>query len=957
MVLMNLFLALLLDNFSSDDEEEIKAKEEQTKKLAQKMSNMKVAPMNASHDHMHAQSRASMHSRASMFDASLPQDRRARHLPDVDEGDEDARPVDLDDLDKELQRRSSLAKANAAIIPKRSTPHMSESVGNGLIRSPGDSSEGMNSKPETALQSSHQVVIAPKKLSTPASMIKSKTSKMLMALNSLIEEIDNSDKNTAVTEASSPAYTADPPDDRRSEAMYYGVDDDDIDNEPVFTPFEPVGRSLLILDKNNPIRRWAFNTISHPHFDSFILILITISSISLAIDNPLANPNSKLSVFLTRLDTVFAIIFAIEMVLKIIALGLILHKGAYLRNSWNILDGVIVITSLIMLAFQSSGKAGSLKSLRSLRTFRTFRPLRMISRRPGLKLVVNSLIEAIPAVLNVLFLCGLFYLIFSIVAVNYLKGKFYKCQGDAFDNLSADQQAFLTSPTSWESLSETQRGWFVGKSCEGFPNVSSITSKYVCQCWDAEWSATIPQNFNNVGMAMLTFFEISTTEGWVDVMVTAIDSTDIDMQPIRDHNMKWAIFFVAYIMVGSFFVVNLFVGVIIDNFNKMKAALGGDFMLTPEQKKWIEAQKAASRVGPVRILKPAKQPLRRAIFFLVKRQRFEWTIMVCIIVNTLLMGTQYFGISTAHSDVLDAFNDAFAVIFTVEASLKLTAYGVAYFEDKWNRFDFVVVAGTLASYVIESLTGTHVKSLAMIVRVIRVTRILRLVKASKGIRHILLTLYISLPGLSNITSILFLMLFIYATMGVQLFATVALSNNIDTHANFQDFGTAFLFLFRSATGEAWDACMHDLASRTDGCVEYPSYDQNMCGFNNIEGCVPLNGCGNPVAYAFFCSFTLLVTYVMLNVTIAVILEGFSLSHEDEEPLFEPELLQEFQTKWSYVDPRATGFIRVTRMNALVAMLEAPLVKAEVINSKNAFLLYLCKFVCWDFELCHTLTLC
>lgn len=880
---MNLFLALLLDNFGSDDEEQIKAKEEDTKKLAQKMSVMKVAPMTSSHDHLQ--------SRNSLFE-NVKDHHMHHHLPEVDEGDEDARPVDLDELTKELERKASVAAstgvAQAAVAPTNESP------------------VGSKSKQQ---------------------LTKGKTSSMLLALNNLIEDFNKPEHNG-------------PPSPTGSEF------NDEFDaNEAAFAMSAPMGRSLFIFSKDSRVRKWAFNLIAHPYFDSVILALITISSIALAVDNPLANPAAKLPIFLTRLDTVFAIIFAAEMVIKIIALGLVLGKTAYLRSAWNVLDCLIVISSLVMLGAQSSKSGSSLKSLRSLRTLRTFRPLRMITRRPGLKLVVNALIQAIPAVLNVLFVCGLFYLIFSIVAVNYLKGKFYKCSGTAFDGLSDEQQDFLTSPQPWDSLSpELRDDWFPpGSSCAGFPT-SSLTSRYICGCWGADWGETIPQNFNNVGWAMLTFFEISTTEGWVDVMVTAIDATDIDMQPVRDHNMNWAFFFVAFIMVGSFFVVNLFVGVIIDNFNRMKAALGGDFMLTPEQKKWIEAQKAASRVGPIRVLKPFKHPVRRAIFVLVRRQRFEWTIMVCIIGNTLLMATQYFGQSTEQSDIINVINEIFAVVFTVEAVLKLIAFGLAYFEDTWNRFDFGIVVGTLVSIVVEALTGTHVRSLAMLVRVIRVTRILRLVKASKGIRQILLTLYISLPGLSNITSILFLMLFIYTTMGVQMFATVALSDNIDTHANFQNFGTGFLFLLRSATGEAWDACMHDLASRPAGCVDEPPYDPTMCGFSNAVDCTPLNGCGNPIAFAFFCSFTLLVTYVMLNLTIAVILEGFSLSHEDEEPLFEPELLNEFQLKWSEVDPKATGFVSVTKLWTLVAILEAPLVKPDVGFNKAAFLRYVCTCV-------------
>ncbi|KAI9998492.1 hypothetical protein PInf_002880 [Phytophthora infestans] len=131
--------------------------------------------------------------------------------------------------------------------------------------------------------------------------------------------------------------------------------------------------------------------------------------------------------------------------------------------------------------------------------------------------------------------------------------------------------------------------------------------------------------------------------------------------------------------------------------------------------------------------------------------------------------------------------------------------------------------------------------------------------------------------------------------------------------------------------------MHDFASSPEGCVDDPPYDPNMCGFSDSVDCIPLNGCGNPIAYLFFCSFTSLGTYVMLNVTVAVILESFSVSNEDEEPLFDPELLLEFQNKWAKVDPKAKGFVPLVRLYAVVATLEPPLVKPEVMSDKNAFL--------------------
>ncbi|GMF42977.1 unnamed protein product [Phytophthora fragariaefolia] len=878
--MMNLFLALLLDKFSSGDEEQTKSKEMATKKLARKLSSMKVAPL------------------------ALP-----THDDDLSHNELDKIHLKSAIVYQQLQHLSHIG----VDAENETLPMTMDGTPNRL----GNTSGGPSTVP---VHGSINKPVELKKLITNRS---SKSSRILKQL--LIDPNHKMDSETT------PRL---PPSDK-------GANNGEFTSKGFF--HELKGNSLFIFPEVSCVRQWALKLIVHPYFDTIILGLVVASSVTLAVDNPLSDPESTLATGLKRLDMAFTTMFTFEMSIKIIALGLVLHKGAYLRIGWNVLDCVIVVTSIVMLA-ESSSSRHSLRSLRTLRTFRAFRPLRVISRRPGLKLVVNALIEAIPAVLNVLIVCALFYLIFSIFAVTYLKGRLNSCSGNVFDALSDEQIDFLVNPQPWSSLSPNQQQWFTDTSCSGFPT-DYLTSKYLCECWGADWGPVVPQNFNNVGNAMITFFEMSTTENWGLLMVACIDATGIEMQPIRDNNMWWAGFFFVFMMFGSFFVVNLFVGVIIENFNKMTDALGGAFMLTSEQKKWLKAQKAAAQVGPQLILKPFQDPLRRKAFYFVRNQRFEWFIMVCIITNTLLMAAQYYGQATAQTTAMEILNSFFAAIFAIEAALKTTAYGFAYFEDNWNRFDFFVVVGTLASIVLEIVTTARLRTLAMLVRVFRVTRIIRLVKASKGIRHILTTLYLALPGLSNITSILALMLFIYTTMGVQMFAKVALSDNIDMHANFQTFGKGFLFMIRAATGESWDDCMHDFAASPEGCVDDPPYDPTMCGFHNAADCVPLNGCGNPIAYLFFCSFTLLGTYVMLNVTVAVILESFSVSNEDEEPLFDPELLGEFQAKWAQVDPKAKGFIPVSKLYAIFTILDPPLVKLDAVRDKRSFLHFVCKCCC------------
>merc|ERR1719162_2591709 len=103
------------------------------------------------------------------------------------------------------------------------------------------------------------------------------------------------------------------------------------------------------------------------------------------------------------------------------------------------------------------------------------------------------------------------------------------------------------------------------------------------------WIASLSQSFDNIAVAMQTLFEISTTEGWVDVMYSAVDSRGPFMEPSRDENELASLFFVWFILVGSFFILNLCVGVIVVNFNKIKED-GGSVMMTPEQQAWVDTQ-------------------------------------------------------------------------------------------------------------------------------------------------------------------------------------------------------------------------------------------------------------------------------------------------------------------------------------------------------------------------------
>ena len=137
---------------------------------------------------------------------------------------------------------------------------------------------------------------------------------------------------------------------------------------------------------------------------------------------------------------------------------------------------------------------------------------------------------------------------------------------------------------------------------------NTTTSKAVCEALGALWEPVLSQHFDNVFAAMGSLFEMTTTEGWVDVMYAGIDATDIDMQPIRDHHVGWSVFFIFYMVVGSFFVMNLFVGIVIDNFNNMKNKVGGDsgLLMSASQMQWVKTQETLLKIRPQSKLKPPR---------------------------------------------------------------------------------------------------------------------------------------------------------------------------------------------------------------------------------------------------------------------------------------------------------------------------------------------------------------
>ncbi|KAM8933729.1 sodium channel protein type 2 subunit alpha-like isoform 5-T5 [Pelodytes ibericus] len=632
-------------------------------------------------------------------------------------------------------------------------------------------------------------------------------------------------------------------------------------------------------------RKTCYTIVEHNWFETFIIFMILLSSGALAFEDIYIEQRKTIKTMLEYADKVFTYIFILEMLLKWVAYGFV----KYFTNAWCWLDFLIVDVSLISLVANALGYS-ELGAIKSLRTLRALRPLRALSRFEGMRVVVNALIGAIPSIMNVLLVCLIFWLIFSIMGVNLFAGKFYHCINTTTGELMPISR--INNQSECLSL-----------------NMANETIRW----------RNVKVNFDNVGAGYLALLQVATFKGWMDIMYAAVDSRKVREQPNYEDNLYMYLYFVIFIIFGSFFTLNLFIGVIIDNFNQQKKKFGGqDIFMTEEQKKYYNAMK---KLGSKKPQKPIPRPPNKyqgIVFDFVTRQAFDITIMILICLNMVTMMIETDEQSDEMENNLYWINVVFIILFTGEFLLKLISLRHYYFTIGWNIFDFVVVILSIVGMFLADMIENYFVSptLFRVIRLARIGRILRLIKGAKGIRTLLFALMMSLPALFNIGLLLFLVMFIYAIFGMSNFAYVKKEAGIDDMFNFETFGNSMICLFQITTSAGWDGLLAPILNSgepdCDPHIEHPG--------SSVKG-----DCGNPsVGIFFFVSYIIISFLVVVNMYIAVILENFSVATEESaEPLGEDDF-EMFYEVWEKFDPDASQFIQYSKLSDFADALDPPL---------------------------------
>ncbi|KAI2520863.1 voltage-dependent L-type calcium channel subunit alpha-1S [Homo sapiens] len=660
----------------------------------------------------------------------------------------------------------------------------------------------------------------------------------------------------------------------------------------------PEASSFFIFSPTNKIRVLCHRIVNATWFTNFILLFILLSSAALAAEDPI-RADSMRNQILKHFDIGFTSVFTVEIVLKMTTYGAFLHKGSFCRNYFNMLDLLVVAVSLISMGLESS----AISVVKILRVLRVLRPLRAINRAKGLKHVVQCMFVAISTIGNIVLVTTLLQFMFACIGVQLFKGKFFRC-------------------TDLSKMTEEE--------CRGYYYVYKDGDPMQIELRHREWVHS-DFHFDNVLSAMMSLFTVSTFEGWPQLLYKAIDSNAEDVGPIYNNRVEMAIFFIIYIILIAFFMMNIFVGFVIVTFQEQGETEYKNCELDKNQRQCVQY---ALKARPLRCYIP-KNPYQYQVWYIVTSSYFEYLMFALIMLNTICLGMQHYNQSEQMNHISDILNVAFTIIFTLEMILKLMAFKArGYFGDPWNVFDFLIVIGSIIDVILSEIDTFLASSGGLyclgggcgnvdpdesarissaFFRLFRVMRLIKLLSRAEGVRTLLWTFIKSFQALPYVALLIVMLFFIYAVIGMQMFGKIALvdGTQINRNNNFQTFPQAVLLLFRCATGEAWQeillACSY--GKLCDPESDYAPGEEYTCGTN--------------FAYYYFISFYMLCAFLVINLFVAVIMDNFDYLTRDWS-ILGPHHLDEFKAIWAEYDPEAKGRIKHLDVVTLLRRIQPPL---------------------------------
>lgn len=326
--------------------------------------------------------------------------------------------------------------------------------------------------------------------------------------------------------------------------------------------------------------------------------------------------------------------FAFEFLLKIIAFGFLLTPDPYLGDVYNFLDlFLLILDGLFLKKWNSSHQEQVICTLIALR------PFRLICRIEGIKVLTTNLLRTIPAVMSVLAFTLAIFSVFGVVGVQMFRGRFASCNSPVDSNIycvgTDFSQAMILSPRVWSN--------------PGF-------------------------HFDNFPSALLSLFIVSTFDSiQTQFMYPMMDSHGPKgTQPARNKSPLNSLYLVAFICVGGFFILRMFVGVFIDQFG----LISGSKLLTERQKLLRDTNRIVQKLKPLHKPKVPKWWLRRLCHKVVTHRKYAPVMRFIVLLDYSWLSSHFAGQPATLTVYRNGIEASFATLFLIDIIIKFLGFEV-----------------------------------------------------------------------------------------------------------------------------------------------------------------------------------------------------------------------------------------------------------------------------------------
>ncbi|KAH6688201.1 calcium-channel protein cch1 [Verticillium dahliae] len=659
--------------------------------------------------------------------------------------------------------------------------------------------------------------------------------------------------------------------------------------------------SLFFLTPHNPLRRACQrlvgpgrgserfdgvepNKIAWYTFSVFIYAVIVAMVIIACVTTPLyqkeyqeQHPEFSITFWYVWTDMAFAIVFFVEAVIKVIADGFFFTPNAYYRSSWGIIDGIVLATLLINVGTLLA-KDGEIS--RAIGAFKALRALRLLNVSDSARDTFHSLIIVSGwKILSASFVSISLLIPFAVYGLNLFNGLMISCNDDndgAIVRLVDCFGEFNSTPFNdeWPMLA---------------PRVAS--NDYF--------------NFDNFGNSIFILFSILSQEGWVDVSFAAQAVTGPGLQPQSLASQGNAMFFIVYNLLGTVFVLTLFIAVFMRNYTEQT----GVAFLTAEQRSWLELRKLLQHISPSKTSYDASEHTwkkwchKRAI-----EKRGKWyqgmTYVLCLHLVLLMM--EFREEPEWWSRMRDFLFLAFVLVYMANVSIRIFGLGWARFRrSSWDMYSLLAVAGAFVSTTIllilrASSGGTILEgeTYVQIHKFFLVAIVLLLIPRNDALDQLFKTAAASLTTIGNLLATWLVFFLVFAIALTQAFSLTRFGSQESSNINFRTVPHALILLFRMSCGEGWNIVMEDYANiEPPFCVDDEDFFQSDCG-------------SKPWARFLFVAWNILSMYIFVNLFVSLIYESFSYVYQRSSGLaaVDRDEIRRFKEAWRSVDPAGTGWI-------------------------------------------------